>query len=222
MEPGRGVSDRPRRSPAACASTGASRAGAPRLGLPGPAVRVRRFCRRFAVRRQALGGGMSSRLFQQLREDRGLAYSVNAWASPLPTPACSVSTLRPPTATRAVESHALIARECSRDTAQTLDRARARARPAQLEAGLLMGLETAQGQRRPMWRARSRCSGRIVEPTEMLDQLARGRRCERRPRGRRAMLDGPRARSPGRRAARSARREPTSRRSSPSRGPTGA
>ncbi len=29
-----------------------------------------------AVRRQAVGGGMSSRLFQQLREERGLAYSV--------------------------------------------------------------------------------------------------------------------------------------------------
>ncbi|MGB1088616.1 MAG: M16 family metallopeptidase, partial [Alphaproteobacteria bacterium] len=30
----------------------------------------------------ALGGGMSSRLFQEIREKRGLAYSVSAWASP--------------------------------------------------------------------------------------------------------------------------------------------
>ena len=28
---------------------------------------------------QALGGGTSSRLFQQLREERGLAYSIYAW-----------------------------------------------------------------------------------------------------------------------------------------------
>ena len=28
---------------------------------------------------QAVGGGMSSRLFQELREDRGLAYSIYAW-----------------------------------------------------------------------------------------------------------------------------------------------
>ena len=29
---------------------------------------------------QALGGGTSSRLFQELREERGLAYSVYAWS----------------------------------------------------------------------------------------------------------------------------------------------
>jgi predicted Zn-dependent peptidase len=28
---------------------------------------------------QAVGGGMSSRLFQELREERGLAYSIYAW-----------------------------------------------------------------------------------------------------------------------------------------------
>ena len=28
---------------------------------------------------QALGGGTSSRLFQELREERGLAYSIYAW-----------------------------------------------------------------------------------------------------------------------------------------------
>jgi predicted Zn-dependent peptidase len=36
----------------------------------------------FAVRlfAEALGGGMSSRLFQEAREKRGLAYSIDAWA----------------------------------------------------------------------------------------------------------------------------------------------
>ena len=29
---------------------------------------------------QALGGGTSSRLFQELREERGLAYSIYAWS----------------------------------------------------------------------------------------------------------------------------------------------
>jgi predicted Zn-dependent peptidase len=34
-----------------------------------------------AVANQILGGGMSSRLFQQVREERGLCYSVYSWAS---------------------------------------------------------------------------------------------------------------------------------------------
>lgn len=34
-----------------------------------------------AVANQVLGGGMSSRLFQQVREERGLCYSVYSWAS---------------------------------------------------------------------------------------------------------------------------------------------
>ncbi|HEX6238447.1 MAG TPA: pitrilysin family protein [Acidimicrobiales bacterium] len=35
----------------------------------------------FAVANQILGGGMSSRLFQEVREERGLCYSVYSWAS---------------------------------------------------------------------------------------------------------------------------------------------
>lgn len=35
-----------------------------------------------AVLEQALGGGMSSRLFQEIREERGLAYSVSAYHAP--------------------------------------------------------------------------------------------------------------------------------------------
>jgi len=49
------------------------------LGLPGfPASDSRQPALSLFV--QALGGGMSSRLFQELREDRGLAYSVSAWS----------------------------------------------------------------------------------------------------------------------------------------------
>jgi predicted Zn-dependent peptidase len=50
------------------------------LGVPGLA---RTDDRRFAlgVLNSALGGGMSSRLFQEVREKRGLAYSVYSFAS---------------------------------------------------------------------------------------------------------------------------------------------
>jgi predicted Zn-dependent peptidase len=47
--------------------------------LPAPGVRDEDYftLRLFA---EALGGGMSSRLFQEAREKRGLAYSIDAWA----------------------------------------------------------------------------------------------------------------------------------------------
>ena len=50
------------------------------LGVPGL---TRTDARRFAlgVLNTALGGGMSSRLFQEIREKRGLAYSVYSFAS---------------------------------------------------------------------------------------------------------------------------------------------
>ena len=49
------------------------------LLLPAPGARDQDY---FALRlfAEALGGGMSSRLFQEAREKRGLAYSIDAWA----------------------------------------------------------------------------------------------------------------------------------------------
>ena len=51
--------------------------------VPGPARACRAPIRRMpalALFVQALGGGTSSRLFQELREERGLAYSICAWS----------------------------------------------------------------------------------------------------------------------------------------------
>jgi predicted Zn-dependent peptidase len=47
-----------------------------------------------------VGGGMSSRLFQQVREERGLAYSVYSQLHPYSDAACSTSTPRPRGANR--------------------------------------------------------------------------------------------------------------------------
>jgi predicted Zn-dependent peptidase len=41
------------------------------------------------VANQILGGGMSSRLFQEVREERGLAYSVYSWASTYADAGCA-------------------------------------------------------------------------------------------------------------------------------------
>lgn len=61
------------------------------LGMPGLA---RTDDRRWAlgVLNTALGGGMSSRLFQEVREKRGLAYSVYSYTPASPTPVSSAST----------------------------------------------------------------------------------------------------------------------------------
>ena len=42
-----------------------------------------------------LGGGMSSRLFQEIREKRGLVYSIYSFAQPYMDAVCSASTPAP-------------------------------------------------------------------------------------------------------------------------------
>ena len=71
--PGRGPPRRPR--PSRCGGATADRAGPPGLGMRS----VSRFDERrwaLAVLNHVLGGGLSSRLFQKVREQRGLAYSI--------------------------------------------------------------------------------------------------------------------------------------------------
>ena len=133
---------------------------------------------------QAVGGGMSSRLFQELREERGLAYSIYAWTQGSPTPACSRSTCRADKA-RAAEAMAL-ARDIVERAAEDADRGRVRSAPGpRSKAGMLMALETPQG--RADYMARSiEMFGRIMTAEEMLAELravdvdaarAAGRRC---------------------------------------------
>jgi predicted Zn-dependent peptidase len=136
---------------------------------------------------QALGGGTSSRLFQELREERGLAYSIYSWTQAfedagLVGVGCAAE--RP----RAAESVQL-ARQVLADTAETLSEAElARAR-AQFEAGLLMALETPQG--RADYMARSiEVFGRLLSLAESLEQI-RAVTVEHARAAGRALLDGP-------------------------------
>lgn len=137
------------------------------LGLPGlrasdpgmPAL---------AVFVQALGGGTSSRLFQELREERGLAYSVGTWQQAfadtgLVVIGCAADR------TRAAESMSL-ARNVLTDTIETLSEAEVRRAQAQMEAGLLMALETPQGRADQMARS-VEVFGRIVPLEELLADL---------------------------------------------------
>ena len=137
------------------------------LGLPGlrasdPSMPA------LAVFVQALGGGTSSRLFQELREERGLAYSVGTWQQAFADTGIVVVGCAADR-TRAAESMNL-ARNVLTDTIETLTEAEVRRAHAQMEAGLLMALETPQGRADQMARS-VEVFGRIVPLQELLADL---------------------------------------------------
>ena len=136
---------------------------------------------------QALGGGSSSRLFQELREERGLAYSVYAWNqgfddTGLVGIGCAADRAR------AAESIAL-AREVLGQAAETLSEAEVQRARAQIEAGLLMSQESAQGRADHLARS-IEIFGRIVAPDELIARLRAVDAPAARAAGA-ALLDGP-------------------------------
>ncbi|HET9813924.1 MAG TPA: pitrilysin family protein [Sphingomicrobium sp.] len=137
------------------------------LGLPGLAAADPRLPA-LSVFVQALGGGMSSRLFQELREERGLAYSVGAWAQAYAdTGIVAVSCAAD--RNRAIESMR-VAREVLAASVEELSEAEVQRARAQMEAGLLMSLETAHGRADQMARS-IEVFGRILGLEELLEQL---------------------------------------------------
>ena len=117
---------------------------------------------------QAVGGGMSSRLFQQLREDRGLAYSIYAWGQGFADAglfAVGCASDR----TKARETLRL-AREIVAHAAEDLSEAEVNRARAQIEAGLLIALETPQGRADHVARS-IEVFGRIVPAEELLANL---------------------------------------------------
>jgi predicted Zn-dependent peptidase len=136
---------------------------------------------------QALGGGTSSRLFQELREERGLAYSIYAWTQPFADTGlvgigCAAEQAG------AAESVQL-ARQLLADTAQSLTEAELQRARAQVEAGLLMSLETPQGRAEQMARS-IEVFGRILALDVLLGQI-RGVSVEDARAAGGALVDGP-------------------------------
>ncbi|MGD0193188.1 MAG: pitrilysin family protein [Rhizomicrobium sp.] len=116
----------------------------------------------------ALGGGMSSRLFQEIREKRGLCYSIYAYANAF----CDggfVGVYAGTGENEAAEISALVAGEMSAIAANATEGEVARAK-AQLRSSLLMGLE------RPSARAEQIAAhllayGRVVPVEELTAKL---------------------------------------------------
>jgi predicted Zn-dependent peptidase len=135
---------------------------------------------------QALGGGTSSRLFQELREERGLAYSIYAWTQPFADTGlvgigCAAEQAGAAEAVR-------LARQLLAETAESLSEAELRRARAQTEAGLLMALETPQGRADQMARS-IEVFGRILSLDELLGAIRAVTVDDARGVGR-ALLDG--------------------------------
>ena len=138
---------------------------------------------------QAVGGGMSSRLFQELREERGLAYSIYAWTQGFADTGMFAVNLSADKA-RAAEAMTLARDTVERAVEELTETEINRAR-AQLEAAILMALETPQGRADAMARS-IEIFGRILTLDEMLAELRAVDAESARAAGR-AALDGPRA-----------------------------
>ena len=132
---------------------------------------------------------MSSRLFQELREERGLAYSIYAWTQGFADTGLFAVNLSADKA-RAAEALAL-ARDTVERAAEELTEAELKRARAQVEASILMALETPQGRADSMARS-IEIFGRIMSVEEMLAELRAVDVAAARAAGQ-TMLDGPRA-----------------------------
>jgi predicted Zn-dependent peptidase len=134
---------------------------------------------------------MSSRLFQQVREDRGLAYSVYSQLAPYADTGLfyvyAATARRESAAAAQLIEDTLVAAPQSL-TVREVERVRTQAR-----AGLLMGVESPWGQAHYLARQLS-VYGRLVEPAEVLAELASVTLDEVAAAGAK-MLAGPRARA---------------------------
>jgi predicted Zn-dependent peptidase len=116
-----------------------------------------------------VGGGASSRLFQQVREDRGLAYSVYSALQPYDDAALFyvyAATARNQAAAASQLIEQVVAQTAQDATQRELDRVRTQSR-----AGLLMSLETPWGQANYLARVLATWD-RLVDPAEIGEKLA--------------------------------------------------
>lgn len=137
------------------------------LGFPGPSDRAPGY---YAARlfSDIIGSGASSRLFQQVREDRGLAYSVSSTLHPYADTGLFyiyAATARSQAAAALQLIEEIVAGTPGSVTQRELDRVRMQAR-----AGLLMSLETPWGQAHYVARQLS-VHGRLVDPAEVAEAL---------------------------------------------------
>jgi predicted Zn-dependent peptidase len=118
-----------------------------------------------------LGGGMSSRLFQRVREQEGLAYAVYTYADSYEDSGviCAAMNVQPAHGRRAL---ALTLEEFDRIAADGLPAEELAAAKAQLKGGLLLSLESTSSRMHRI--ARSQLyAGRLVAVEELVEAIER-------------------------------------------------
>ncbi|GJD50648.1 putative zinc protease [Methylobacterium crusticola] len=113
------------------------------LGLPGLSFRDDGY---YALHlfAQVLGGGLTSRLWHEVRETRGLAYEIHAFHWPFSD--CGLFGIGAGTAGADLPALVDVTLECLRQAAGTVDAAELARAKAQLKVALLSALETPGGR----------------------------------------------------------------------------
>lgn len=138
------------------------------LGLPAPSYLDPEFITA-QVLAGILGGGASSRLFQEARENRGLCYSIYAFASGFAD--AGLLGIHASTGPEEVaDLRDIVVRELLDIAAQGPTEAEVRRVKAQLKAGLLMALESS-GARADQIARQMIAFGRPISLTEMTERI---------------------------------------------------
>ncbi|MFZ1725903.1 MAG: pitrilysin family protein, partial [Albidovulum sp.] len=119
------------------------------MGFEGPSIRDAAFYTS-QVYTTALGGGMSSRLFQKIREERGLCYSIYAQAGAYDD--TGMITIYAGTSAEEVGELCNLTMDELKRAADDMSEAEVARAKAQMKAGLLMGLESPSGRAERMAR----------------------------------------------------------------------
>jgi predicted Zn-dependent peptidase len=138
------------------------------LGVPAPPVASPQ---RYAVYllNSMLGGGMSSRLFQTIREDRGLAYSIYSETSPFrDTGAFSI--YAGTSAEKALEVLKLTLAEIQRLKEDTVQEAELKRAKDQLKSNIVLGLESSSSRMSNLAR-QEMYFGRFFSVEEIVEQV---------------------------------------------------
>lgn len=116
-----------------------------------------------------LGGGLSSRLFQEIREQRGLAYSVYSYHSTyVDTGMFAIYAGTTPSNTQEVVECILAELQEMRANGITADEL-AKTK-AQIKGGLYLGLESASSRMSRLGKTEL-CYDRVISPEEMVEKL---------------------------------------------------
>lgn len=124
----------------------------------------------FQIFSAVMGGGMSSRLFQEVREKRGLAYSIGTYANAYPE--CGVFTIYSSTTEQhATELMQVVGEELAKASHTMTEQEIARAK-SQIRSGIRMAMEGTTNQFEALGR-NLLCFGRQRDPEEIIHHIER-------------------------------------------------